>query len=295
MRTSSRPSVCRARPTFSLDVRIRVARKSLSQVSAHHPEATLRRIEGKATADREGLHDLVRAEGLLVEHAGPVHGGRERSAAELAPVVAQDRLDLHRVFLEEGQYVVVQDLDGGHGQPRGVGPGPHVAAEAVQHRLDVDLAHPLQRAREEGVHGHEFARLLHLDVTLPVLGIEALQRQDLLLGELEVALTDRLLQPEQPLVPRLEAVADPHPANAARAHLHAAEHQLVGHPLCPVRRVRQGVDQDRRLHHRVPYSCQRLARLRVANVLWNAHVAGLTFHRHVVGLRRQQPDAALRR
>ena len=33
MRTSSRPSVCRARPIFSVEVRIRVARKSLSQVS----------------------------------------------------------------------------------------------------------------------------------------------------------------------------------------------------------------------------------------------------------------------
>ncbi len=33
MRTSSRPSVCRARPMFSVEVRIRVARKSLSQVS----------------------------------------------------------------------------------------------------------------------------------------------------------------------------------------------------------------------------------------------------------------------
>ena len=33
MRTSSRPSVCRARPTFSVEVRIRVARKSFSQVS----------------------------------------------------------------------------------------------------------------------------------------------------------------------------------------------------------------------------------------------------------------------
>ena len=47
--------------------------------AADHPEATLRRIEGKATADGEGLHDLVRAEGLLAERAGPVHGGRERS------------------------------------------------------------------------------------------------------------------------------------------------------------------------------------------------------------------------
>lgn len=31
---------------------------------------------------------------------------------------------------------------------------------STQHRLDVDPAHPFQRAREEGVHRHRFARLL---------------------------------------------------------------------------------------------------------------------------------------
>ena len=54
-----------------------------------------------------------------------------RPAAVLAPVVAQDRLHLDAVLLEEGQHVVVQDLDRGHRHLARVEPGPDVAAEAV--------------------------------------------------------------------------------------------------------------------------------------------------------------------
>ena len=88
--------------------------------------------------------------------------------------------------------MVVQDLNGGHRHLGGVEPGPDVAAEAVQHGLDVDLADPLQRAREEGIHGHKFARGIDLDVSFAVLGVEALQRLDLLLSELDLPLSDRL-------------------------------------------------------------------------------------------------------
>ena len=41
--------------------------------------------------------------------------------------------------------MVVQDLNGRDRHLRGVEPGPDEAAEAVQHGLDVDLAHALQR------------------------------------------------------------------------------------------------------------------------------------------------------
>ena len=53
--------------------------------------------------------------------------------------------------------------------------------------------------------------------------------------------------PQEPLVTPLQPMADPHPS---RAYLHAPEHELVGHPLRSVRRVRQGVGQDRLLHLR---------------------------------------------
>ena len=80
-----------------------------------------------------------------------------------------------------------------------------MAAEAVQHDLDVDLPHALERPREEGVQSCKFTRLLHFDVTLPVLGVEALQRQNLFLGDSK-SLSRAVFS----------------------THLHASEHELAG-------------------------------------------------------------------
>ena len=52
--------------------------------------------------------------------------------------------------------MVDQDLDGGHRHLRGVERGLGMAAEAVEHGLDEDLADALERAREGGVHSHKF-------------------------------------------------------------------------------------------------------------------------------------------
>ena len=51
--------------------------------------------------------------------------------------------------------MVVQDLNGGYRHLGGVEPGPDVAPEAVEHRLDVDVADALQRARKESVDGQK--------------------------------------------------------------------------------------------------------------------------------------------
>ena len=48
----------------------------------------------------------------------------------------------------------------------------------------------------------------------------------------------------------LQSVADPHPSDPSRTYLNAPQHELVGHPLRPVRRVRQGVGKDRLLELR---------------------------------------------
>ena len=66
--------------------------------------------------------------------------------------------------------------DGGHRHLRGVESGPDVAAEAIEHRLDVDLADALERAREEGVHGHKFPSGMDFNVALAELGVEAVDR-----------------------------------------------------------------------------------------------------------------------
>ena len=58
-----------------------------------------------------------------------------RSPAVLGAVVAQVRLKLHVVLLEDGQCVVVEDLDGGHRHLGGVEPGPDESAKTVEHGL----------------------------------------------------------------------------------------------------------------------------------------------------------------
>ena len=91
---------------------------------------------------------------------------------------------------------------------------------------------------------------MHFDVALSELGVEALERLDLLLGELDLALADRLLQPQQPVVAGLEFVAGPHAPHPARTDLEPSEHQLVGHPLGAVGRVFERMGQDRLLDRR---------------------------------------------
>ena len=102
---------------------------------------------------------------------------------------------------------------------------------------DVDLADALELAREEGIHGHKLARGMDFDVTLAELGVEALERLDLLRGELDLALTDRILRREQRSWWVLETVADRHAPHAARTDFEPSEHQLVAHPLGVVARV----------------------------------------------------------
>ena len=77
---------------------------------------------------------------------------------------------------------------------RKVEPGPGVARVAVDGGLQIDLAHPLERADEEGVDGDQRAGVCGLDVALAELGAEALQQPDLLVGQRQRALGGRLLQ-----------------------------------------------------------------------------------------------------
>ena len=88
---------------------------------------------------------------------------------------------------------------------------------------------------------------MDFDVALAELGIEALERLDLFLGELDLALADRLLQPEQSLVAGLDAVVHPHAPHPARTDLEPPEHQLVGHTLGAVGGMLERMGQDRLL------------------------------------------------
>ncbi len=99
-----------------------------------------------------------------------------RAPAELAPVVRQDGIDPRLVSLEERQDRFVEHMDRGHRQLAGVEPSPGVAAVAVQHGLQIHLAHPLECADEEGVDRHQFPGVVNLNLAFAKLGAEALEQ-----------------------------------------------------------------------------------------------------------------------
>ena len=174
------------------------------------------------------------------------------SPAELPPPrsgrgqanIRQYRLHLDLMGFEGRQDVVVQQLYGGDRKLVGIEPGPGVAAVAVDGRLQVDLAHALQGADEEGVDGDQGTGVRRFDVALAELRVEPLQQADLLVGQGQPAFRRGLLQAQQALVLGQQAVALPDPAHAAGGDLDALQHQLLGNPQRPVAGMFQGVVQD---------------------------------------------------
>ena len=90
--------------------------------------------------------------------------------------------------------------------------GPETRKVATQHALDVDLADALQRTGEEGVDGHKFARVVDVEVSLAVLGVEALQRLDLLLTQLDLPLPTVSASRSSRWCRVCRSPKDPHPA-----------------------------------------------------------------------------------
>ncbi len=96
--------------------------------------------------------------------------------------------------------------------------------------MQVDLAHPLEHADEEGVDSDQRAGVRRLDVALAELRAEALQQAQLLIGEVQAALGGCLLQAQQAVVLGQQPVTLPNPADTGRGDLDALQVQLVGHP-----------------------------------------------------------------
>ncbi len=77
------------------------------------------------------------------------------TSAEFPAIVAEHRADLGIVSLEEGQHIVVEHMDCRDRQLVCIQAAPGIAAEAIDDRLQVDLADALERADEEGIDGHQ--------------------------------------------------------------------------------------------------------------------------------------------
>jgi hypothetical protein len=104
-------------------------------------------------------------------------------AAEFPSIVAEHRLDPGVMGLEGRDDVVVEDMNGGDRQLGRIEPGPGMARMAIDGRLHVDLADPLERTDKEGVDGDETSRMFRLNMTLAEFGREAFEQFDLLVGK----------------------------------------------------------------------------------------------------------------
>lgn len=80
-----------------------------------------------------------------------------RPAVELPTVVEENSLDDNLVFFEEGQDVVVEEVNGGQRDLGGVEPGEGEAGVAVDGGWGVDAAHTLEMPDVEGIHGEQNA------------------------------------------------------------------------------------------------------------------------------------------
>lgn len=137
---------------------------------------------------------------------------------------------------------------GGNRQLGGVESGPGMAGMAIDGRLHVDLADPLQSADEEGVDRHQRLGMAGLDMALPELGREALQEFDLFLRERDLALGGLFLQAQQTLGFGEQIVALPHPANAAGGDLQPLQAQFPLDAWGAVAGMVEGVGEHRRLN-----------------------------------------------
>ena len=167
-----------------------------------------------------------------------------RASAELAPVVGEDGLDGDLEFLEEGQDVVVEEVDGGQRHLGGVEAGEGVAGMAVDGGLGVDAPDALEMADMESVHGEQRAGVWGVDVALAELGVEAFQQPDLFVGELDGAFAGVLLEAKESVVFGEQVVAFPDAPDPARGDSDLAKGEFLGDAEAAMGGELQAVGED---------------------------------------------------
>lgn len=126
------------------------------------------------------MFDLVQRQVKLV--------GMALGAAELAAIVGQHRTDRQIELAIERQHVIVQHRNGRLRLLGDVQEAEGVAAERIDHGVQIDLADALQIANEERVLAEQLARTAAFHVPLAEARVLLLEEVDLLLREF-----DRLL------------------------------------------------------------------------------------------------------
>ena len=108
------------------------------------------------------------------------------------------------MLLEERKHFVVKCLYRGHRKLRRVESAPGVPAVAIDHALKIDAANALQSTDHERIHCDQFSGAVGLDVPLSKLWTEPLEKPDLLVTELDLAFSRVFLEPQEPLVSKLQ-------------------------------------------------------------------------------------------
>ena len=115
-------------------------------------------------------------------------------ATELASVVGEDRSDLDAQGLIERKHPLVEQITRRDRHLRRVDLREGKRAEDVDHDLDVDLAHALQRPPVERVLVQQLPRSGSLDVATAEVGAVALEQLDLPFAEQVGVVLDVLLE-----------------------------------------------------------------------------------------------------
>ena len=149
-------------------------------------------------------------------------------AAELASVVGEDGFDGDLVGLEEGQDVVVEEMDGGERHFGGVEACEGDTGVAVDGGLGVDASDALEVSDVEGVDGKQRAGVGGIDMAFAELGIEAFKEPDLLVGELDGSLARVLLEADEALVFGEEVVTFPDTPDPAGGDVDFAQGEFLG-------------------------------------------------------------------
>ena len=113
-----------------------------------------------------------------------------RAAAKLPAVVGENGGNPGLVLLEKRQHVFVEHMHGRHRQLGGIETTPGIPGMAIDDRLEIYSANPLEDADEKGVHRHEIAGVPGFDVPLSKLRAEPFQQANLSVAEVQLLLTD---------------------------------------------------------------------------------------------------------
>jgi hypothetical protein len=171
-----------------------------------------------------------------------------RPAAIFPAVVAEDRRYSGTVFFEEGQDVLVEQMNGRHRELVMVEPAPGITGMAINRGLKIDFADALEGPDKEGVDGDQIAGVAGLDVPLSELWAESLQETYLVFGEGEFPLADRLLKAQESLMLGHQVMSVPNATDTARANLNTIEDQLLGHSQASLGGALEAVIQNGPLH-----------------------------------------------